>query len=385
MILRKDYVKIIKEGKAQVEVEKTEEHNKMLNIIFPYRHKLQSDGEASTMSRYFWLDHDDKKYGYSCSSNFICTLPIIQASDIILDNTVIKVESEEHGKKVIEWWKEQGAINKINLLGNSNNYYGVHYRNIRMFYQEEIESKKIITLPETFPSKWYLKITDSNKEVANEWRRSVAKSHQHMGLATNNLLLSKHHDDSSCGFFNTYTYFKSNYFNEYYSDYLELTTEQFLEHIYKPFKAKQKVSKIVSEVVKEKIKQENKMRTITYQQGQEIINIACQDWKKELAKIWGQNIVLRIEIKVEQEFYQRMRKACTKEQHELFDKIFGKEKEEINLWSGAGLDGYDLFNKGLNDDDRFLISILGGYGDSFYLHNGFKWVLDGNILKVEHK
>ncbi len=35
--------------------------------------------------------------------------------------------------------------------------------------------------------------------------------------------------------------------------------------------------------------------------------------------------LLKKEIEITEDFYQEMRKACTKEQNELFDKIFGIE------------------------------------------------------------
>lgn len=78
------------------------------------------------------------------------------------------------------------------------------------------------------------------------------------------------------------------------------------------------------EFTKKFIKKEN-MKTITYEQAQSIIDIACNNWKDKLFKKWGQYIVYRKNIDVEEDFYEEMRKACTKEQHELFDKIFGKD------------------------------------------------------------
>ena len=102
MILRKDYVQLIQSGKAQVKVDKTEQHNEMLNIIFEKR-------KGYVFSSFYYKAYfKDEQFGYKCSSEPFENLPIIEADDIILDNTVIKVESLEHGKRVIEWWKEQG-------------------------------------------------------------------------------------------------------------------------------------------------------------------------------------------------------------------------------------------------------------------------------------
>ena len=312
MILRKDYVKLIKEGKAQVEVEKTEEHNEMLNLIFPNRN-LPNNAEYI-----YYKIEEGLKDGYDCEDEPF-NLPIIHASDIILDNTVIKVESEEHGKRVIEWWKEQG-LNLDGVEGSAvGSCYGI-YNGSFNFFNHDIairKGEKIITLPETFPSKWYLKITDSNKKVANEWRESICSSNWKGDDMDNCVLLSKHDCDKSyyCGI----TYFQGA--KSLYEDYSEISTEQFLEHVYKPFKAKQK----------QENKQEEKMRTITWNQGQAIIDTACINWKTQLFDRWGKSIVMKESIEVDDRFYGSMRKACTKEQHELFDKIFGKEKEEISL------------------------------------------------------
>ncbi len=67
------------------------------------------------------------------------------------------------------------------------------------------------------------------------------------------------------------------------------------------------------------------MKQITPQQAQEIINITCTDWKSKLAKIWATDMVLGQNIHISPEFYQQMRTHCTREQHNLFDQIFGKD------------------------------------------------------------
>jgi hypothetical protein len=57
-----------------------------------------------------------------------------------------------------------------------------------------------------------------------------------------------------------------------------------------------------------------------------IISLACETWKNELATNWAKQIVLNENIHVSQEYYMKMRKACTKEQHKFFDDIFGKDE-----------------------------------------------------------
>ena len=67
------------------------------------------------------------------------------------------------------------------------------------------------------------------------------------------------------------------------------------------------------------------MKTITYSDAQRIIDIACPKWKEELFGYWGRAIILKHSINITDDFYQEMRKACTSEQHKLFDDIFGED------------------------------------------------------------
>lgn len=75
----------------------------------------------------------------------------------------------------------------------------------------------------------------------------------------------------------------------------------------------------------EKFITKENMKTITYEQAQSIIDVACNSWKKKLFELWGESIVYKKGVKIEEVFYKEMRKACTKEQHILFDDIFGKD------------------------------------------------------------
>ena len=70
------------------------------------------------------------------------------------------------------------------------------------------------------------------------------------------------------------------------------------------------------------------MRYITPSQAQEIIDIACSTWKSTLADKWAVKMVTGQVIAIYPDFYQKMRKACTTDQHTLFDKIFGKDIKE---------------------------------------------------------
>jgi hypothetical protein len=317
MILRKDYVKLIQEGKAQVEVEKTEEHNEMLNLIFPKRHKDQ------VMIRGFYKVSGGEEE-YTCCGDSFHNLPTIHASDIILDNTVIKVESKEHGKRVIEWWKGQG-VNTRNLSGQEVGcYYGIFKRSF--YYFDDKGVFKVITLPETFPSKWYLKITNENKEVANEWRRSVARTYLDVIPHDGEIIISEPYKDGSY-----YLAGDSQKVEVFNLNLKEISLEQFLKHVYAPWK-----NRLIEgqEIIINEIKQENKMeKIIKWTEAQELIDMVSNscEWKGKLLDLWAVKIVLKEQIKVGEELLQQGRKEASQSQKEVIDKIFGKEKEEISL------------------------------------------------------
>jgi hypothetical protein len=86
------------------------------------------------------------------------------------------------------------------------------------------------------------------------------------------------------------------------------------------------------ELVESKIKEiKMKNRILTPVNATRIINIACSKWKPKLAEKWATNIVLNKNTEISEEFYQEMRKACTTEQNELFDEIFGSDEQLINI------------------------------------------------------
>lgn len=62
-----------------------------------------------------------------------------------------------------------------------------------------------------------------------------------------------------------------------------------------------------------------------------IIKIACGQWRNKLVTQWGVNIVINESVVVTEEFYKEMRKACDREQNQVFDEIFGKDKPEWSL------------------------------------------------------
>jgi hypothetical protein len=65
--------------------------------------------------------------------------------------------------------------------------------------------------------------------------------------------------------------------------------------------------------------------TLTPFNAQNILKIACNNWKETLAEKWAKDIVLNQNILIDEQFYKEMRNACTTPQNELFDEIFGKD------------------------------------------------------------
>jgi hypothetical protein len=117
--------------------------------------------------------------------------------------------------------------------------------------------------------------------------------------------------------------------------------------------------------------------TITAEQAQSIIDIACGTWKKQLAEKWANNIVLGNEIEVSEEFYKVMRAACTAPQNELFDKIFGKDDDSVDL---SKIDSSLLRSASnsmldVRDSDEYK-------NKAFYLLDDFNWEIKRDPIGV---
>jgi hypothetical protein len=78
-------------------------------------------------------------------------------------------------------------------------------------------------------------------------------------------------------------------------------------------------------------KPETMTRTIKYSDAQRIVDIACETWTEILFGKWGKDIVLKRDIEITEEDYQKMRKACTEAQHKVFDDIFGEDKPQFKI------------------------------------------------------
>ncbi len=230
-----------------------------------------------------------------------------------LDNTVIMVLDREHGKKVIEWWKSQGVgtngcegICTLNG-GRSHIYYGVINGYFDNYSLRDVKNydAKIIELPQE--KDYSIKgtplpvIPEGTKYRCSDWSKDNSyddcflgeKNHISFGLQEFNGEMHVLHDK------------KEYRGNNYYMTPLSIIRE---------------LDK------KEQSKSEPmKTRTITSEQAQSIIDVACETWKNILFDKWGKAIVLKQEITIDESFYQEMRKACTAPQNKLFDKIFGKD------------------------------------------------------------
>lgn len=102
--------------------------------------------------------------------------------------------------------------------------------------------------------------------------------------------------------------------------------------------------------------------TITKEEAQSIIDIACGTWKEKLFGLWGKQIVLNKPIEVTEEFHKEMVRASNPIQLHTIDSVFAakKFKNEID------------FNI-LNDKDVFYIETK--YGS--------EWITKGKPFEVD--
>lgn len=70
---------------------------------------------------------------------------------------------------------------------------------------------------------------------------------------------------------------------------------------------------------------------LTTEQGKRIINIACSKWKETLANEWGKDFILNGYTYISEDYYREMRSACTEEQHQVFDEIFGSDAPKYKI------------------------------------------------------
>jgi len=96
-----------------------------------------------------------------------------------------------------------------------------------------------------------------------------------------------------------------------------------------------------------------------------VVDIACNEWKEELIKAWGPDLLRYGYVTITEHCYVRMRKSCTVKQHTLFDDIFGRDIILPNYKNG------DLLL--VKNDGAWFIR----YFSHFNKHNGDVFVYDG--------
>lgn len=101
------------------------------------------------------------------------------------------------------------------------------------------------------------------------------------------------------------------------------------------------------------------MKTLTPENAQRIIDVACSTWRNTLFDQWGKQIVLKQEIRVSDSDYVKMREACTPEQNALFDEIFGKDEPQFKVgdWVTRTVEAFGVHFKG----KTFPISAIDAY------------------------
>lgn len=232
-----------------------------------------------------------------------------------LNNTVIKVLNEEHGKKVIEWWKSQGVDTTdfkgaITLDYHGEHcciYYGVIDNYFNNYPVSAVQSKgaKIIKLPQQkdysikgtplpdIPRGTEYRCSHWEYRMPNDRFNNPKYKMISYGISEHKGVLYVMYEKI-----------------DYNGTYHYMTPLSIIEQLDKEQQSKSKPMKT---------------RIIKPEQGQQIIDAACSGWKNTLFDKWGKQIILKHEIAVEEDFYQEMREACTGPQNELFDKIFGKD------------------------------------------------------------
>jgi len=182
-------------------------------------------------------------------------------------------------------------------FGGTNNYYDLYsFKNtpVVLTIEEFVEMTEGFVLPE----KWCIKRDDKNDKIVTDFINNYSEStHCYLRYNPENPYL--HYVKKSVS---------SN--GQPWNNYTEITFEQFKKYV---------------------LKTKETMKTITHTQAQQIIDIACPKWKGTLSERWGRHIVLKQSIAITEESYQEMRKACTSEQNELFDEIFGKDEPKFKV------------------------------------------------------
>jgi hypothetical protein len=212
-------------------------------------------------------------------------------------NTCIKSVKKEDGPKIVKFYKEHGfnthTLKGTNCTENGDypTYYGVDNTG-------------------DFDNRSFLQITDGGAEILTLEEANALVSEKQFPRV---MLVS--HDNDITTSYKRVVFMKKN--NKYmawrYAETIK-ESEETLNTVAWSYAWEA-----------EEIKPSRFPFHLTPKNAKKIIDIACYKWQENLANKWGPDIILKKDIIIEESLYLTMRKACTSEQHLVFDKIFGKD------------------------------------------------------------
>lgn len=290
----------------------------------------------------------------------------LRVGDILPENIISKWAGNNNCYYFQEWKKSNvGFVNDRKILSFKvlNGILGFEVSNTLNIFLKAEGFKEFMDRY-SLPEKWYLPTTGFDYKTLdslNNWRKDQLNcTFKDRGLY-DCVLLSKHHNDNS--------YYQEGVFSfnkyHYYNDYKKITLSQFKNTYPKYFKENQITNKTMK----------NLIFKLQFNDAQSIIKIACKgDWQPKLIKLWSEDLLLKGEVEITEEFYQEMIKASTSDQKTLLNSIFkdffGKK---IDLFNPDTINGLNVFNESGIDS---MITIK-NYGDFekevFILHKDFNW------------
>jgi hypothetical protein len=158
------------------------------------------------------------------------------------------------------------------------------------------------------PEKWYCVATEDNIKMLDEWRKSVASYWTDHKLYTSICIVSKHKYDDS------YVFCGDIEDNSFYSEYQEITTEQFRKLVHEPH-----------------FKNKNTMKTIiSFTEIMKIHSVACNTWKQKIATEYLPRVNSDQKIQFTIKEIEDMFEVATTSQKSVLEEIFGKQQEKID-------------------------------------------------------
>lgn len=217
----------------------------------------------------------------------------------------------ENYDEVSAWWLKQVEQSDchIRYLNNTCIVLSVHpndntycWIGDESYLNKSYPSYKKITLEQfrqitkpmnTLPTKWYIEVTEENRDELDRWRQRVATSHRDNELrAYQHTILSRHLVDGSCYYANPVKDVRE---HEDYEDYQEITLEQFRQ-ITNPNKPMTKSIKISRDLLneyydaattpqREYLSEHFKLDGTTTEEAiRGLHEMACSTWKRRIMK-----------------------------------------------------------------------------------------------------